>query len=664
MAGIPFRQVHLDFHTSPLIEGVGEDFDPGDFARTLKEAYVNSVTVFAKCHHGMSYYPTKVGVVHPHLKRDLLGEMIEACHKEGIRTPVYITVVWDEHAAATHADWLQVGPDGKLIGRGPLETLGWRWLCMNSPYADYVIAQTEEVVENYPVDGIFFDIIMQGQCVCNHCVREMEERKIDYSDPVQLYRFSVEVARRFMKRAYKVVKDRRPEATVFFNSRLRILNDVELGMRLELGEFTHIEIESLPSGAWGYNHYPLMVRYFQTLGKEILGMTGRFHRSWADFGGLKNLAALEYECFQMLATGAKCSIGDQLHPRGAMDKTVYRRIGEVYKSVAEKEPWCEGAEPLAQIGVISSRTGRSPEEMRGQLALSDEGALKILQELHHQFQFIDNEADLSRYDLVIAPDSIGFDKSLADKVRKFIKGGGGLILTGRSGLDVGTSQFALREFGLKYVGEAEYSPNYIRARKPISDGIEPMDYVMYEGGVAVEAASRAEVLATVVDPYFNRTFRQFSSHRQTPPHRESKYPAIVRSGNVIYFSHPIFRLYILHGSWVYKKLICNAIDLLLGGDRLLSTSIPSSGHATVTRQTGRYIVHLLYYVPERRTKDIDIIEDVVPLANVNVSLKMAKRPGRVYLAPSKSDIPFLYEGGRVNCTVPEVRGHGMVVFEE
>ena len=110
-----------------------EDFDPEEFAKTLKDAYVNSITVFAKCHHGMSYYPTKVGIVHPSLKKDLLGEMVEACHREGIRVCTYISVVWDEYCASKHADWLQVNKDGTLAGRPPFNK-GWRFLCMNSPY--------------------------------------------------------------------------------------------------------------------------------------------------------------------------------------------------------------------------------------------------------------------------------------------------------------------------------------------------------------------------------------------------------------------------------------------------------------------------------------------------------------------------------------------------
>ena len=40
----PFRHVHLDFHTSPLIPGVGDDFDADEFVRTLKDASVDSMT--------------------------------------------------------------------------------------------------------------------------------------------------------------------------------------------------------------------------------------------------------------------------------------------------------------------------------------------------------------------------------------------------------------------------------------------------------------------------------------------------------------------------------------------------------------------------------------------------------------------------------------------
>src|ERR1700722_16580068 len=111
---LPMRQVHLDFHTSPHIGDVGKNFDARQFAATMKQAHVNSVTVFAKCHHGHLYYNTTRPERHPGLSRqlNLLGEQIEALHHEGIAAPIYISVQCDEYAANTHPEWIAEKGEG------------------------------------------------------------------------------------------------------------------------------------------------------------------------------------------------------------------------------------------------------------------------------------------------------------------------------------------------------------------------------------------------------------------------------------------------------------------------------------------------------------------------------------------------------------------------
>jgi len=661
MIKLPFRQVHLDFHTSPLIPDVGIDFDPIEFAKTLKEAYVNSITVFAKCHHGMSYYPTKVGVMHPSLKRDLLGEMVEACHKENIRVCAYISVVWDEYSASNHADWLQVNKDGTLAGRPPFGDRWWRYLCMNSPYVDYVAEQTEEVLKLYDVDGVFFDIVMQTYpgCVCNHCMKSMKKLGLDPTNDADLYKHSQIVGRNFMERMDKLVKSLKPEISVFYNSRLRLDSNFELGMRPESDYFTHFEIESLPSGGWGYNHFPLFVRYFQTLDKDLLGMTGRFHKSWADFGGFKNKPALEYECFTMLSLGAKCSIGDQLHPRGELDKAVYRLIGKVYKKVAEREPWCEDAKLLSDIGVLISSSYFNDWGTD-----SDEGAMRILSESHYQFSFIDFQKDLSKYKLIIAPDRVNIDEAMAEKIKEYLKNGGKLIVSYKSGLE--GDKFILDELEVSYLGDSDYCPDYFKVLASINKDIEDAEYVMYERGTKIQPRDGIQVLAETYQPYFNRTWEHFSSHAQTPPEKKSPYPAVVKNGNVIYINYPIFRAYIINGNLVYKKLVKNCVDLLLDKPLTLDNA-PSTARITVTSQKydrkERTIVHILHYIPERRCRSIDIIEDTSPIYNVKLSVRLDNSPSRCYLAPEIKDIDFVYNNGYVSFTVPEVNGYQIVVLE-
>src|SRR5918993_2071060 len=80
-----YRQVHLDFHTSGLIDNIAQGFDATEFASILKNAYVDSVTCFARCHHGYLYYDSKKNPerIHPNLKnKNLLKDQITALHKQ------------------------------------------------------------------------------------------------------------------------------------------------------------------------------------------------------------------------------------------------------------------------------------------------------------------------------------------------------------------------------------------------------------------------------------------------------------------------------------------------------------------------------------------------------------------------------------------------------
>ena len=114
--------VHLDFHTSPDIEGVGAKFSKEKFTKTIKDAKIDLVTVFAKCHHGYTYYPSKVAPMHPHLSFNLLKEEIETIHAAGAKAPIYITAGWSKKDADEHPEWHQIDfatGKAKYMGQDP-----------------------------------------------------------------------------------------------------------------------------------------------------------------------------------------------------------------------------------------------------------------------------------------------------------------------------------------------------------------------------------------------------------------------------------------------------------------------------------------------------------------------------------------------------------------
>lgn len=656
MVRLPFRQIHLDFHTSPLVPDVAADFDPDDFARTLKEAFVNSVTVFAKCHHGMSYYDTKVGIKHPALKRDLLGEMVEACHRYGIRVPVYISVVWDNWAAEHHPEWRQVNREGKFIGAEPFQP-GWKWLCLNTDYAHYVAAQTEEVVKGYEVDGIFFDIVMQWECYCEKCRKDMLSQGLDPENPEHARKFAQKVCERFMEQVNEIVNSYRPNASIYHNSRLRI------GTSREAHFYTHQEIESLPTGGWGYLHFPFFARYVRTVWKEFLGMTARFHRSWADFGTLKSEAALAYECFHALALGGKCSIGDQLHPRGTLEKAAYERISAVYRRVADLEEWCEGAEGIAEVAILTNADNEG-----GRMTESDEGATRMLMETHWQFDVVDRYGDFNRYKALVVPDRFSPDQQTIRKLKAFLQKGGKLLLSFRAFVDE-QGKFTLSDLaGFDLKGESGWDCEYLLVGKALAEGVPQMPHVVNAASMVVEA-KKANMLASIGEPYFNRTWRHFTSHRHSPMAKATHRPAIIQSadGKIIYFAHPLFRLYAQHGYLAYRQLIVNALRLLVP-NRVIETDAPSFAHVTLTKQNNRnrkarWMVHLLAYTPIRRTRTIDIVEEPIVLKEVNLEVRTGKRPQRVYLAPQRTDLTFEFADEVTKLKVPEVQGYQVVVVE-
>ena len=180
------RQIHMDFHTGPAIPDVGRDFDEDQFGDGLLKAGVQSVTLFAKCHHGYSYHETRVGQAHPNLTTDLLARQIAACRERGIATPVYISCAWDELACHNHPEWRVVDHLGKWIttrGTDHLQAPSWGVLDFGTGYLDYLCVQIEEVMQLFPtVDGLFLDICHQYPSYSSQSLDAMAAKGLDWQN--------------------------------------------------------------------------------------------------------------------------------------------------------------------------------------------------------------------------------------------------------------------------------------------------------------------------------------------------------------------------------------------------------------------------------------------------------------------------------------------------
>ena len=677
MAGfnLRFRQIHLDFHTSEHIKGIGSAFDPAEFVTTLEKARVDSITCFARCHHGWLYYDTQAFPErrHPHLACNLLQEQIKACHARNIRVPIYITVQWDHYTATQHPEWLSIDENGRIIGTPPFEAGFYRELCVNSPYVDeFLKPHTQEVLQTLPTDGIFFDIVRPIECVCRHCRDKMETQGIDPTNVAARRRFAVQSINSFKQEMTRFVRQFNPDCTIFYNA-----GHIGPRHRAVVNAYTHFELESLPSGGWGYLHFPLAVRYARTLGLDCLGMTGKFHTSWGDFHSFKNTAALQYECYRMLALGAKCSIGDQLHPSGKIDPDVYELIGSVYRTVEQKEPWCKGAIAVADIGVLTPEA--FSDGMMRDLSPALMGITRMFDESGHQFDIIDAAADWSAYQVLVLPDNIPVGANLAAKIDAYLAAGGALIASFESGLNEAKTEFALKALGIQVKSEGLCNlqgelvrgrlferGDYIEYVLPaglLGRGLPETEHVIYTRGMDIEAGPGAEVLISKIWPYFDRTYQHFCSHRQTPSSGQSGGPGVVKNGRAIYFANPIFSEYNeLAPRWL-KQIFLNALELLLP-EPLVRHDGPSTLQVTVNQQAteNRWVMHLLHYIPERRAQQFDIIEDVISLYRVKLSVKAPQAVKTVLAVPENEPLVFMQQEGRVEFVLPKLTGHQMVAL--
>lgn len=659
-----FRQIHLDFHTSGRIQGIGSQFDAARFGKAFRDAHVDSVTIFAKCHHGWSYHPTKVGKTHPHLDFDLTRAQLDSLHAERINAPIYLTATWDELAAEEHPEWRTVSPDGSLPRfRAPPTGAGWAIMDLSTPYLDYLVAQTDEVMRLFPdADGIFMDISWQLESISAHARARMEAEGLDWTVPEHRRRHTARAVEAYFERIRDIVRRHDPKMPLFFNS-----GHIRRGLREHYGFYSHLEIESLPTANWGYDHFPVSARYVDPLGIPFLGMTGKFHYSWGEVGGYKKPEALVYECGAMLAQGARCSIGDHLHPTGAIDASTMAVIRPAYKWVAEREAWVEGSVNRAEIGVLSEEA-TSPQSLSGRPRHhlpSDDGAVRVLMESRFGFDLLDPESDFSRYRLLILPDAVPVDKDLARKIEAYVAAGGRVLLTGRSGIDPDAG--FVFDVGARWVGTSEMTGgDYLL---PI-EGLRAEDIAdplfMYAPSEQI-ALVDGEGLGEVFHPYMDRRPQHFSGHVNAPSRPDPNgFAAGSAKGGFVYCAFPIFSCYHRVGAVAMLEIAEKLVDRALGAPRLIRAGLPRAGRATVRRQAahGRDVVHLLFATPALRGNldgsAIQPIQDLVEIRDIPVDLEADGAVDRVRLVPEDEDLPFGIEGDRVRFVVPRLLGHQMV----
>ncbi len=206
-------------------------------ARKNEEVFYNAakyfkemgVTVFSR--HIVTggegaWWPSSVGEIHELAgERNIAKEIIEDAHRHGTKIIVYNRHVEDDWAAEKHPDWRCVDWNGKPI----MASRGVN-MCMNSPYADYVLKRQLELVD-LGADGFFYDHVHMPRegCWCQYCRKKFKAEtgfehpdKEDALDPLwhKLKEFNNNTIARTFVKWRRALHKRRADVVMVIGSNL------------------------------------------------------------------------------------------------------------------------------------------------------------------------------------------------------------------------------------------------------------------------------------------------------------------------------------------------------------------------------------------------------------------------------------------------------------
>lgn len=651
----PKRAIHFDFHTMPAVPDVGRDFDAEKFSETLEKTGVQYITFFARCNIGFAYYPTKIGIPHPGLqKKDLLGSVINACHRRNIQVAAYLNAGLDHEHAVQHRDWCKVNQRGQVF---EIEKMGnfFRKMCLNTEYREYLYSMIEEILSLYPVDGIFLDCFTSSPCFGDECVRIMQKKGIDVKNIKSAEEFAYETNTSFCREIEDLIEKRRKGINLYFN-----------GMPYAV-QPTHIELEILPTGGWGYESLFFANRYARTLKKPVLTMTGRFHKGWGDFGGIRTFHSLRFDCLGSIAGGASCMVGDHLHPRGNLEPPVYRLIGEIFDEIKEIEPWVEHTTPCADIAIIHPGLSRWPAKLTNQEDLfAVQGTARMLSELKYQFDVRIDTEELSRYKVLILPDTVSLNQNQIESLESYLESGGKIIASSWSLVNREKEEFCIKEYPVSFEGEEEFCPSFFTLEEESEEEIPNMPIAIYQKGIAMKASEESSVIAHLHKPYFNDGFWDGRhEYLYTPPDRKIGRPGLARNSKIAHFSFPIFSGYFKDTVLSYKKLLALCLKEYLEEPLLKSKNLPSFCQGIVAKSEKELCVHLILYSPETRGEKMMVLEEPGIALGVKVGIRDPEHLfSRAILAPEGIPLESTREDKYLWTELKEVEGYALIVFQK
>ena len=670
------RMLHIDSHFAEIADPF-KDFDAEKAAKMYADAGIQLVSFFAKCAGGYSYYPTKIGLVHPTLKADYTGELAAALKKRGIRSLLYFYTAVERRTQKEHPEWVVNSDPGKIIAEGAAN-MEAATMCFNSPYVERIaIPQMKEIIEKYDFDGFFFDIVVQqylsANCHCQSC-RDLFKQEVGGEIPVSdtdpnafAYRkWSNRRMEAHMETVYRALAAMKPDIAIINNYAWMAPYPVTPSFFVP-----HVTWDTASPlyGNYSWN-FSMESRYLNTLPDVPFSCMNTRGNTWGDYT-LREPEAFQHECAILLAACGGNYLSDCAYASGNPDPAVY----EVYKKVNDRykalEPLLEGSRPVREIAVLHSADSvwsKTPLKPHPQWTFSPAyysvtGAHKALVDLHRQVGIFNSTvcADTVKdYRALVLSDQRILGEPEITAIHAFVKNGGALVVT----RDTGTrdaenrelSDFALADvLGIRYRGAVDVMNCFFRVLPEMKRFGMPMMDVQVGGGYARIETVTAKKLLDLVPPY--------RGLRSGPPDTAPGVPGITINtygkGKAIYCAADLFGSFFENATPNLRKIAAWMLDAVYPAESALATleNAPTSVELFFNERGQERFVHLVGWSGDKRDIGTPQVQNFPAINDIRVRVRAEKRPKEITLLPDGGKVDFTWANGVAVFTARPLRIH-------
>jgi len=614
-----------------------------------------------KYHHINEYLPEN---------RDLLKELIEEFHKRNIRFVARFDFsITDDTTYLEKPQWFARHRDKSPYYRGEKRMGDWSLFlntCSTGGYRNEEVAVPviNEVLDNYDIDGIFFNAPSASACFCERCQEKYIEKygkPMPDSDAEFEGDWLSQCTKDNIAVIYKTIKAKRADVPMILYYHPNSVISKSFGRfdrdsiydRYETADLICTESQDVLSK--GVNGIPdtihpiVAMKSGQTEDGELLPF-GIIHScpgmDWRHVG----LPEAEYLPWMCQVPASRGVIWHSLtgYNDTITDKRIIRAVTTVDNMIKKAEKDMKGAAGRAEVLLLGNGTAATG------------GWAEALVKSHIQFDFMFeyrmNKELMKKYPVVIAPEGFLAYEGVSDMIKEYVSDGGSLIAENTDFNSILNNSDLL---GVKKdinVGEFLYA-SYLRFEEEgaaLKAGMDT-DKAAFRGVVSYcTPKDGTKILATLVPPFAPLEVAGAPPERSSIPTPHTDIPLCILNefgkGKVMFLPFSLNMLVTGYKMSDHYKMISNAFDFMLGRRRDLEVSVPSAVQVSMYAKEKQILVHFVNEIGQR-----PLMENI-PFHGLSFSVKLDnfQKVKNVRSVIGEEKVSFKISGERVDVSVDKL----------